>query len=287
LHRLFKHIDGLRNTTAKIAPGIDTRCDGGYFIWWPATGLEFQDYPPTGLPEWPLWLLPLMVAKPVPPPPPYNSAIKSGDYRPRFIIAKIEGLAKVLSNCPEGTRNSLCNWAGFSIRQLVASGQADGERVAYTLARAATSAGLSFSEAARAVRSGMGVSARPTRKWQIGCAAGESSRTARIPPPHHVSFLSLSVAFGSRRRQHIASKASCPALVFASYGDRQNAASRSSFSTCPCTLRSAGSIAARRSAKGLGRVKTAGRRIDASRFWGSDAFGHFGESGAFPSGKRC
>src|SRR6266480_1635842 len=41
----------------------------------------------------------------------------------------------------------------------------------------------------------------------------------------------------------------------------------------------------RTSAKDLGRVKTAGRRIDASRFWGSDAFGHFGESGAFPSGK--
>ena len=35
IHRLFRHMDGLRNTAAKIAPGIDTRSEGGYFIWWP------------------------------------------------------------------------------------------------------------------------------------------------------------------------------------------------------------------------------------------------------------
>src|ERR1700730_6023741 len=52
VHRLFWHKDGLRNSTARIAPGIDTRAEGGYFIWWPAIGLEFQDYPPAGLPDW-------------------------------------------------------------------------------------------------------------------------------------------------------------------------------------------------------------------------------------------
>jgi hypothetical protein len=153
LHRLFRHMDGLRNTAAKISAGIDTRCEGGYFIWWPATGLEFQDYPPAGLPEWPPWLLPSMMSKPVPPPPPYG-AIK--DASSRFVVAKVEGLAQTLAKSPEGSRNSLCNWAGFAMRQLVASGQVDGERVAYTLARAATGAGLSFSEAERAIRSGMG-----------------------------------------------------------------------------------------------------------------------------------
>jgi hypothetical protein len=151
VHRLFKHMDGLRNTTAKIAPGIDTRSEGGYFIWWPAVGLDFQDYPPAGLPEWPAWLLPMMMAKPVPPP--YSRGIESSD---RLLVAKVSGLAHALANSPEGNRNSLCNWAGYSMRPLVASGQVDGERVAFTLARAATSAGLSFAEAARAVRSGMG-----------------------------------------------------------------------------------------------------------------------------------
>jgi hypothetical protein len=152
LHRLFRHMPGLRNTTGKIAPGIDTRAEGGYCIWWPATGLEFQDYPPTGLPEWPLWLLPAMMSKPVPPPP-YR---RGQDLDSGFLVAKVSGLARTLANSPEGSRNNLCNWAGYAMRQLVASGQADAERVAYTLARAATCAGLSFQEAERAVRSGMG-----------------------------------------------------------------------------------------------------------------------------------
>jgi hypothetical protein len=152
LHRLFRHMEGLRSTAAKIAPGIDTRGDGGYFIWWPATGLEFQDYPPTGLPEWPLWLLPSMMSKPIPPPPPY----RRGTINDRLLVAKVGGLAKALAHSPEGSRNNLCNWAGYAMRQLVASGQADAERVAYTLASAATCAGLSFQEADRAIRSGMG-----------------------------------------------------------------------------------------------------------------------------------
>ena len=153
LHRLFWHMDGLRNTTAKIAAGIDTRSEGGYFIWWPAIGLEFQDYPPAGLPEWPLWLLPAMMSKPIPPPPPYR---RRGDLDSGFLVAKVSGLAQTLAASPEGSRNNLCNWAGHAMRELVASGQVDAGRVAYALARAATSSGLSFQEAERAVRSGMG-----------------------------------------------------------------------------------------------------------------------------------
>jgi hypothetical protein len=151
LHRLFRHMDGLRNTAAKIAPGVDTRGQGGYCIWWPATGLEFQDYPPAGLPEWPLWLLPSLMSKPVPPPPYRRDTIND-----HILVAKVSGLARTLANSPEGSRNNVCNWAGFAMRPLVASGQVDAARVAYTLARAATCAGLSFQEAERAIRSGMG-----------------------------------------------------------------------------------------------------------------------------------
>jgi hypothetical protein len=54
LHLLFKHADGLRCSTNKIADGIDVRADGGYAIYWPTTGLPFDDQP---LCEWPDWLL--------------------------------------------------------------------------------------------------------------------------------------------------------------------------------------------------------------------------------------
>jgi bifunctional DNA primase/polymerase-like protein len=67
LHLLFRHTEGLRNSTSRIAPGIDTRGDGGYVIFWPAAGLEVGDHPLNALPEWPLWLLPSLMSPPVPP----------------------------------------------------------------------------------------------------------------------------------------------------------------------------------------------------------------------------
>jgi Bifunctional DNA primase/polymerase, N-terminal/Primase C terminal 2 (PriCT-2) len=54
LHLLFKHAPGLRCSTNKIAEGIDIRADGGYAIYWPATGLPIEDWP---ICEWPGWLL--------------------------------------------------------------------------------------------------------------------------------------------------------------------------------------------------------------------------------------
>jgi hypothetical protein len=38
LHFIFKHRAGLRNSESKIAPGVDVRAEGGYIVWWPASG---------------------------------------------------------------------------------------------------------------------------------------------------------------------------------------------------------------------------------------------------------
>jgi hypothetical protein len=46
LHLLFWHAAGLRCTAGVIAPGVDIRADGGYVIWWPASGLAVA-YPDT------------------------------------------------------------------------------------------------------------------------------------------------------------------------------------------------------------------------------------------------
>jgi hypothetical protein len=58
-HLLFKHAEGLRCSTGKIAPGVDVRADVGYIIWWPREELPFEDHP---LCEWPRWLLSLAMA---------------------------------------------------------------------------------------------------------------------------------------------------------------------------------------------------------------------------------
>jgi hypothetical protein len=54
LHLLFKHAEGLRCSTSRIADGVDVRADGGYAIYWPTTGRPIEDHP---ISEWPNWLL--------------------------------------------------------------------------------------------------------------------------------------------------------------------------------------------------------------------------------------
>jgi hypothetical protein len=51
-HFIFQHRPGLRCSTGKICKGVDVRADGGYIIWWPATGLGSEDKPVAPFPEW-------------------------------------------------------------------------------------------------------------------------------------------------------------------------------------------------------------------------------------------
>jgi hypothetical protein len=55
VHLLFKHYPGLRISASVIATGVDIRADGGYIIWWPATGLDV--FQPDILSDWPQFLI--------------------------------------------------------------------------------------------------------------------------------------------------------------------------------------------------------------------------------------
>ena len=39
-HYLFRHSEGIGNNNGKIAKGVDVKGEGGYVVWWPATGME-------------------------------------------------------------------------------------------------------------------------------------------------------------------------------------------------------------------------------------------------------
>jgi hypothetical protein len=151
LHLLFKHFDGLRCSASKIAPGIDVHADGGYIIWWPASGLEFKDYPPGALPDWPLWLLPSMMSKPVAPPRPYPRQT----FENKSMERQIEGLVKTVANAPEGERNSITYWAACRAGELVAAGQMGAGLAIEIIAEAAVRAGLPNFEAKKTAESGV------------------------------------------------------------------------------------------------------------------------------------
>jgi hypothetical protein len=55
LHLIFHHTPGLRCTNGRIAPGVDTKGDGGYFIWWPAQSCRVLVEAPVA--DFPRWLL--------------------------------------------------------------------------------------------------------------------------------------------------------------------------------------------------------------------------------------
>ena len=57
-HLIFKHADGVRNSTGTIAPGIDVRGDGGYIVDWSLSGYSVRyDNEIAPCPD---WLLPVV-----------------------------------------------------------------------------------------------------------------------------------------------------------------------------------------------------------------------------------
>jgi Bifunctional DNA primase/polymerase, N-terminal len=145
VHVLFRHAPGLRCSASRIARGIDVRANGGYIIWWPATGLRVLRAAP--LADWPQWLLDRLMSSPHAAPP-----------APRIVIPDTHALAKLVrlvAAAPEGERNALTYWAACRAGEMVASGLLDAESATAVIAEAAISAGLTRSEAERTARSGV------------------------------------------------------------------------------------------------------------------------------------
>ncbi len=147
LHLLFKDKPGLRCSTARIAPGIDVKAEGGAVIYWPATGLEvLLDAP---LAAWPGWLMP--PPKPTPAPS-YEFA------RPRsaaHIEAQLAGLVRTIATAPQGQRNAVLFWAASRAAEITAQGQLSRPHAEAVLIEAASHAGLDHIEAARTIASAL------------------------------------------------------------------------------------------------------------------------------------
>ena len=108
-HLVYLHAPGVRNTASKIAPGIDTRGDGGYVIWWPEHGCLTSNVADPA--PWPSWLLETVLRQ---PPPIEENALwrqrVAGDetYARRLVQRQLE---KVASARP-GQRHDTLRAAG-------------------------------------------------------------------------------------------------------------------------------------------------------------------------------
>jgi hypothetical protein len=130
LHAVFKHREGLRNSTSKIARGIDVRGEGGYIIHWPSHGFSVVDRP---LAAWPDWL------RPEPEPEPARSAIAAAapfNGASRYGASALDRACSAIRGAANGDQEATLNREAFSIGQLAAGGvlEPSGARDALLLA---------------------------------------------------------------------------------------------------------------------------------------------------------
>lgn len=126
-HYLFAHAAGVRSTASKIAPGVDTRGDGGYIVWWPATGctVETSDT----IDDWPRWVLRILCPPKAPRQPQPKPATKAeADTRAAIMIERARNRVR---QAPPGERHFQLRAAAATLGGLIRflpSGQADIEK---------------------------------------------------------------------------------------------------------------------------------------------------------------
>ena len=151
--------DPHRNTASRLAPGIDTRADGGYVIIPPSCTADGPyvriDEAESMLPA-PPWLLSLLKPEPNEPQVPPRPLPEPGSgSASRYASAALKGEIKALSQAPKGTRNHSLNKAAFSLGQLVGGGMLDEDEVVAQLRAAAYGIGLEEEEVDITLNSGL------------------------------------------------------------------------------------------------------------------------------------
>ena len=107
--------------------------------------LPFRDYPPSGLPQWPQWLLDKLIT---PEPQRPVSLEPIGDWRKRPTaennrdLAAICGVLWFVAHAPKGERNSRLFWGACRMHEFVMRGLASSTLGFDDLEKAAAATGL-------------------------------------------------------------------------------------------------------------------------------------------------
>jgi hypothetical protein len=148
-HFLLKHREGIRNSASKIAPGVDVRGDGGFVIWWPATGLNVQNV--GVLADWPEWLVEKLLPQPRQPMPP----VPSPHCKRPYVQAALARSMQTVATAPDGSRNHTLNSEVWSLARFIPSGELCAQQIATALASAAIAVGLGRQETIRTIASAL------------------------------------------------------------------------------------------------------------------------------------
>lgn len=138
LHVYYRHPGKLQCSTGKVCKGVDIRANGGYIVFWFATGLACLDH--TTPASFPAWLLTELTK---PPPEPKRSApLPDADQA-------VHGFLRYVAQARSGERNSTLFWAACRLTERGLGPAA----VEGLLISAATEAGLDTFEAKRTIAS--------------------------------------------------------------------------------------------------------------------------------------
>jgi hypothetical protein len=160
-HIFFKHVEGVRNRAA-IAPGVDTRGDGGYIVGPGSVMADGRRYAwinhdGDDMPEFadaPAWLIDLVISK---APKPVEQQKREYTYQPednggaaRYVARALEMELDELATAPKGQRGQKLFASACSIGELVATGHVSRSQAEAGLIDAATANGLMATDGERA-----------------------------------------------------------------------------------------------------------------------------------------
>lgn len=130
LHLVYRHASGVRVKAGVPVAGVDSRGQGGYFIFWYAAGFECLDHSPSA--PWPAWLSEFFWPRPKPQPAIKTSSAPLSDDELEKLKARAINL---VSRATEGNRHDARRAAGRLLGGIQSrAGFSDDEAVRWIIA---------------------------------------------------------------------------------------------------------------------------------------------------------